>query len=72
MAEDTVNRLVQVGGFKDESGCLTNGYMLDGGEGWHPTHFIRLVQDHGIDVEVSVWVGQSSNIEVGTSLEPLP
>ena len=52
MAEETVDRLVEVAGFKDDLGCQTNGFMLDGSDGWHPTHFIRLVQDHGIDVEV--------------------
>ncbi len=57
MAQDTVDRLVEVAGLQDEVGCRTNGFVLDGGEGWHPTSFIRLIQDHGIEVEVSGWVG---------------
>ena len=52
MAKDTVDRLVEVGGFEDPKGCMTDGFMLDGGEGWNPTSFIRLIQDYGIDVEV--------------------
>ena len=52
MAQDTVDRLVQVAGLEDKTGCMTDGFLLDGGEGWHPTNFIRLIQDYGIDIEV--------------------
>ena len=52
MAQDTVDKLVEVAGLQDEGGCRTDGFILDGGKGWHPTSFIRLVQDHGIEVPV--------------------
>ena len=53
MARDTVNRVVEVGGLNDPLGCQTDGYILMGGDGWQPTLFIRLVQDYGVDVDVS-------------------
>ncbi len=52
MAEELVDRAVAVGGLDDSKGCQTNGYTLEGGDGWYPTSFIRLVQDYGVDVEV--------------------
>ncbi len=52
MARDTVDRAVEVGGLNDPRGCQTDGFKLDGGEGWYPTLFIRLVQDYGLEVEV--------------------
>ncbi len=53
MAEELVNKAVTVGGLTDTRGCVTDGYTLEGGDGWFPTAFIRLVQDYGIDVDVS-------------------
>lgn len=52
MAEELVNKAVTVGGLTDSKGCITNGYVLEGSDGWFPTAFIRLVQDYGLDVEV--------------------
>lgn len=52
MARDTVDKAVEVGGLNDPRGCQTDGFILEGGEGWQPTSFIRLVQDYGIEVEV--------------------
>ena len=52
MAHELVDRAVQVGGLDDKKGCQTDGYMLEGSDGWYPTSFIRLVQDYGVDVEV--------------------
>ena len=52
MARDTVDKAVEVGGLNDPRGCQTDGFILDGGEGWYPTLFIRLVQDYGLEVEV--------------------
>ena len=43
---------VQVAGLSDERGCQTDGFFLDGGEGWSPTLFIRLIQDYGFDIDV--------------------
>lgn len=53
MAMECVDRAVEVGGLADEKGCQTNGFLLEGGDGWYPTLFIRLIQDYGLDVEVA-------------------
>ena len=54
MAKDTVDRAVEeVVGLEDSKGCQTDGYLLEGGEGWYPTLFIRLIQDYGLDFDVS-------------------
>ncbi len=55
MARDTVDKAVEVGGLNDPRGCQTDGLILDGGEGWYSTLFIRLVQDYGLEVEVHVY-----------------
>ena len=52
MAKECVDQAVEVTGMADEKGCQTDGYLLEGGDGWYPTLFIRLVQDYGLDVEV--------------------
>lgn len=52
MAEELVDRAVIVGGLNNSRGCQTNGYTLEGSDGWCPTDFIRLVQDYGVDVDV--------------------
>lgn len=52
MARDTVDKAVEVGALNDPRGCQTDGFILEGGEAWQPTSFIRLVQDYGIEVEV--------------------
>lgn len=52
MAKDTMDKVVQVAGLEDSKGCQTDGYMLEGGGGWYPTLFIRLVQDYGLDIDV--------------------
>ena len=41
---------------KDERGCQTDGFMLEGGDGWYPTLFIRLIQDYGFDIDVRTYV----------------
>lgn len=52
MAEETVDRCVQTAGLKPKSGCVTKGLILNGGEKWTPTSYIRLVQDYGLETEV--------------------
>ena len=47
-----MDKIVEVGGFTEVKECQTDGYMLEGGDGWYPTLFIRLVQDYGLDIEV--------------------
>ena len=51
-----MNRAVQVGGLVTKEGVehrTTDGFILEGGDGWHPTSFIRLIQDYGLDTDVS-------------------
>ena len=53
MASDTVDTAIKTCNLTAGS-CQTNGLMLEGGEGWTPTFFIRLVQDFGLEPEVCV------------------
>ena len=53
MAEETIDKAVEVCGLKPERGCVTKGLLLEGAHGWSPTLFIRLIQDFGMDSDVS-------------------
>lgn len=53
MAEETVDKAVEVCSLKPPKPCQTKGLLLDGAHGWTPTLFIRLVQDFGLESEVS-------------------
>ena len=53
MAEETVDEAVKVCGLEDKGRCVTKGLLLDGAHTWTPTTFIRLIQDFGLDSEVS-------------------
>ena len=48
-----MDKVIEVTELEDGKGCQTDGYMLEGGDGWYPTLFIRLVQDYGLDIDVS-------------------
>jgi glycerol-3-phosphate dehydrogenase len=52
MAEETVDRCIESAKLKAKNGCVTKGLILNGGEKWTPTSYIRLVQDYGLDTEV--------------------
>ena len=52
MAEETVDKAVEVCGLTTTGPCVTKGLLLDGAHGWSPTMFIRLIQDFGLDSEV--------------------
>lgn len=52
MAEETIDKCVEVCRLNPSSGCLTKGLLLDGAYEWSPTLFIRLIQDFGLDHEV--------------------
>lgn len=54
MAEETVDRCIKAANLQPKSGCVTKGLILDGGEKWTPTSYIRLVQDYGIETEVKL------------------
>lgn len=53
MAEETVDKAVEVCGLKPLRECVTAGLLLEGGHDWHPLMYIHLVQDYGLEVEVS-------------------
>ena len=53
MAQETVDKAIEVCGLKPVRGCLTKGLLLHGAHGWTPTLFIRLIQDFGLDAGVS-------------------
>ncbi|KAK2141192.1 hypothetical protein LSH36_1143g00045 [Paralvinella palmiformis] len=53
MAEETVDKAVEVCKLKPKNDCVTKGLLLEGAHGWTPTLFIRLIQDFGLDSEVA-------------------
>lgn len=53
MATDTMEAAIKARGLKPEKECQTDGLFLEGGEGFTPNFFIRLVQDFGLEVEVA-------------------
>lgn len=52
MAIDTMDAAIKACGLKPARECQTDGLLLEGGEGYSPNDFIRLVQDFGLEVEV--------------------
>ncbi|CAG5128768.1 unnamed protein product [Candidula unifasciata] len=53
MAEETMDKAVEVCKLKPSGPCRTKGLLLDGAHGWSPTLFIRLVQDFGLENAVA-------------------
>ncbi|KAJ7389044.1 glycerol-3-phosphate dehydrogenase [Desmophyllum pertusum] len=53
MAIDTMDAAIKACGLKPARECQTDGLLLEGGEGYSPNDFIRLVQDFGLEVEVA-------------------
>ena len=53
MAEETVDKAIEVCDLKPKSGCITKGLLLEGAHEYSPTLFIRLIQDFGLDNEVA-------------------
>ena len=54
MASDTVDEAVKCCQLKPEfNNCQTDGLMLEGGDGYTPNLYIKLVQDYGVDTEVA-------------------
>jgi len=64
MAEETVDRCIKTADLKPKNGCVTKGLILNGGEKWTPTSYIRLVQDYGLDTEVNISTKTSTNLSV--------
>lgn len=52
MAIDTMEAAIKACGLNPARECQTDGLFLEGGEGFSPNDFIRLVQDFGLEVEV--------------------
>lgn len=53
MAKDTMDAAVETCKLEPRNESLTDGLILEGGHGWTPTSFIRLVQDFGLENEVA-------------------
>ncbi|XP_066263692.1 glycerol-3-phosphate dehydrogenase, mitochondrial-like isoform X1 [Branchiostoma lanceolatum] len=54
MASDTVDKAIEVCSLEPRhKECQTDGLMLEGGDAYTPTMFIRLVQDFGLENEVA-------------------
>ena len=54
MAKDCVDAAVQACDLKPKNDSLTDGMLLEGAHGWTQTAFIRLVQDFGLETDVSI------------------
>lgn len=52
MAQETMDKAVEVCGLTPQKDCQTAGLKLDGAHCYTPTMFIRLIQDFGLDMEV--------------------
>lgn len=52
MARDTIDTAIREHGLRAGS-CRTMGLQLEGAQDWSPTLYIRLVQDYGLESEVS-------------------
>uniref|UniRef100_A0A8C9S2Q9 Glycerol-3-phosphate dehydrogenase, mitochondrial n=1 Tax=Scleropages formosus TaxID=113540 RepID=A0A8C9S2Q9_SCLFO len=52
MAQETLDATIKAHHLQ-AGPCRTVGLMLEGGKGWTPTLYIRLVQDYGLEVEVA-------------------
>ncbi|KAM9333923.1 glycerol-3-phosphate dehydrogenase, mitochondrial [Symphorus nematophorus] len=52
MAEETLDAAITAHSLS-AGPCKTVGLMLEGGKGWTPTLYIRLVQDYGLENEVA-------------------
>ena len=53
MAEDTVDRAVQMFGLKPKSKCITHKFQLLGAENYSPILYIKLIQKFGINLHVA-------------------
>ncbi|GBE83265.1 Glycerol-3-phosphate dehydrogenase, mitochondrial [Sparassis crispa] len=53
MAEETVDKAVEVFGLKPKNGCITERLRLVGSDGWSRNMFIGLIQRYGLDTEVA-------------------
>ncbi|KAF6214579.1 hypothetical protein GE061_009322 [Apolygus lucorum] len=60
MASETIDAAIEACKLKPrEPNSVTESIMIEGGHGWTPTMYIRLVQDFGLDVEVAKHLSSS-------------
>lgn len=59
MAEETVDRAIDVFNLKPKEKCNTEEVLLIGSKGYSSTMFIRLVQEFGMDTEVAQHLARS-------------
>ncbi|KAM3720800.1 putative glycerol-3-phosphate dehydrogenase [Dirofilaria immitis] len=53
MAEETVDKVIEVANLQPVRKCVTAGLLLEGAHNWDPLLHIRLVQDYGLDEDVA-------------------
>jgi glycerol-3-phosphate dehydrogenase len=53
MAEETIDKAVELCKLKAKTGCVTPGLLLEGAHDYSPLLYIRLVQDYGLEVDVA-------------------
>ncbi|KAH9936425.1 DAO-domain-containing protein [Fomitopsis serialis] len=53
MAEETVDKAVEVFALKPKSGCVTESLRLVGSDGWSRNMFIGLIQRYGLSTDVA-------------------
>lgn len=60
MAEHTIDAAIKACGLKPEREQAVTSYLkIEGGQGWTPTMYIRLVQDFGLECEVAQHLAKS-------------
>uniref|UniRef100_A0A915KF14 Glycerol-3-phosphate dehydrogenase n=1 Tax=Romanomermis culicivorax TaxID=13658 RepID=A0A915KF14_ROMCU len=53
MAEETVDKVIEISKLEPKSPCVTPGLLLEGAHDFSPLLYIRLVQDYGLEVDVA-------------------
>ncbi|XP_011159595.2 glycerol-3-phosphate dehydrogenase, mitochondrial isoform X2 [Solenopsis invicta] len=59
MAQETIDAAIKACNLEPERPCQTDGFLLEGAQGWSPTMYIRLVQDFGLECEVAQHLSKS-------------
>lgn len=54
MAQDTVDKAIDVCKLQAKGPCVTPGLFLEGGHEYNDLLYIRLVQDYGLEVDVII------------------
>ncbi|KPP66743.1 hypothetical protein Z043_114725 [Scleropages formosus] len=67
MAQETLDATIKAHHLQ-AGPCRTVGLMLEGGKGWTPTLYIRLVQDYGLEVECGIAVFQNLSWKLGGAI----